>query len=281
MRHSNILNKSKNFIYDMGIEIVDAFFAVFMVWMMVLLVIFMDKIKYAHPLVLSQSSFIIAAMSVSLAILLGWFSTLRKGMAGNARLVYGITAILFVAQIYIFINIYFIFNADPEVIINCARWIYDKPIQWHENKDWFSYFFSAYNNNLFLTMIYSFIVRMDQCFGILDVNDGYILIMIVHCALSDISCVILHKAIYKVTGSTFISWIFYGVYVILVNFSPYMGIPYSDQMCIAIPIGCVYIYMLELRKKRWIKYAVISAWGGGRIFNKTYCLYCTSRNIIY
>ena len=105
------------------------------------------------------------------------------------------------------------------------------------------YYFSLYPNNVFLTLVFSGVMRV---FRMLSPGAGiercaYVLIVL-QCALNTLAGVMTRRTALLMTGSRRLSWLVAAVYVGLVGLNPWLMIPYSDSMALVFPIAVLYVY---------------------------------------
>lgn len=119
-------------------------------------------------------------------------------------------------------------------IVETGEWI---------NKD--IYYFESYPNTVFLVLFLTIIGEVSYIFL------GYFSPMLVITIISFctvLAGVLLYLVIYMLFSDVKLSWIGYTLYIIIVIFSPWQAVIYSDSLGVIVPI--LIIYMLVKEKKR-------------------------------
>jgi len=146
-------------------------------------------------------------------------------------------AALFV-QIFIARSYYFHTDWDVETIVECALSMIDgRDISWHGN------YFSMYPNNLVLVTLFGWIARAAALLGMQE--HAYFALIVFQCLISWGTGVMTCCLIHRLTKSDFASAFGCLLYMVLVGFSPWVTIPYSDSVALLFPaaILCVTLMM--------------------------------------
>ena len=167
--------------------------------------------------------------------------------------------ILFLVQVYICYNIYFLSGWDVGYVIAVARAsIAERPLN-----NAYSYF-SRYPNNILILWIFTKILKINIDFGILDTANGLMAIITLNCIISTLSSILVYKCTEKLTNKKWaiFAWI---VYFLLIGTSPWLVITYSDSLALFLPILIFYIYTRDLKGKyyllKWFFIGIISFLG--------------------
>ncbi len=178
------------------------------------------------------------------------------------KIILYISIIFFFIQIYLIYNYYFMTDWDVGLyIIPNVENIVNGSFELLSND-----YFSRYNNNLLLLFIFSFVRRLDIAFGILDTSVGLMGLIIFQCIICMITGWLTYKITKKITHricSALGAWI---IYILLIGFSPWFSIPYSDATGLLFPILLIYVYVCEKQGEKqviqnWFVMAIISVLG--------------------
>lgn len=167
------------------------------------------------------------------------------------------TIILFGVQVYICKNIYFETGWDARVMVTTARQLGNGIYQGE-----FDGYFSYYPNNMFLTVILSWMCKAITCLG--DVTrQQYLMPMItLQCVISCVTGIFIYKSIKALINEKWAlaGWFFY---IALLGLNPWMVIVYSDSMALFFSIVCFYLYLKSYDSwKEIVKWIGIGVLGG-------------------
>lgn len=115
-----------------------------------------------------------------------------------------------------------------------------------------SKYFSYYPNNIFLTFIFSLVIRLG---GMLGISNYYFCIIIFQCFLFAITGYFLYASaeiLLNVRWALTV-WI---LYVFLTGLSPWVVIPYSDATGILFPTLLLYLY-LKIRRGKYVEIYIL------------------------
>ena len=168
-----------------------------------------------------------------------------------SRPVIGIVSIvLFFVQLYILKNIYFLTGWDAEVIFSSAKEL----LNGNDVAEWY---YSAYPNNLFLTYVFAFILKINSTLGIYPENGGIFAIIAVQCALAFLTAYLVYSVCVNITESRIAGLAAYVLYVAFIGFSPWLVIPYSDSMGLVFPLLTVRLYQLARASSNRIRELIL------------------------
>ena len=153
------------------------------------------------------------------------------------KLIFGITAILFLWQCYVAYNIFFLTGWDAQIILKAAQ-----DIAYDRNVDW-AHYFSKYPNNLFITYFYAILLRINESYGFFRSEIDVMTIIVVNCFINALSCLLVYKTA-RVFTEKKTALLAYAAAVCTVGLSPWTVIPYSDSLALFIPILSVWLYVL-------------------------------------
>ena len=179
-----------------------------------------------------------ALPSVAAVFILGVIATVfylwsaKPAKTVSRRPIWLLSAGLFVVQIILFYNIYFLTNWDTLHIISAAQMITSP-----NYTGMVSPYLSMYPNNLLLTWLYSVLFPAGTA---LSLHWAYFVILI-QCALAVLGGLMLFSLASDLTSST-AAYFVWAVYAIHIGLSPWLGILYSDPITLCVPISILYLY---------------------------------------
>ncbi|MDP4144984.1 MAG: hypothetical protein Q8936_10965 [Bacillota bacterium] len=167
--------------------------------------------------------------------------------------------VLFLGQVYLCYNIYFLSGWDAGYVFQAAKMIASRvPL------GDFNAYFSRYPNNITLTWIYLVIIKVSAKLGIVNIGNGLGAIIILNCFISSLSSFLTYKSVEKLTnkGWAVFSWI---LYLLLLGTSSWILITYSDPFALFLPILIFFIYTRDLKDKyslaKWFAIGIFSFFG--------------------
>lgn len=156
------------------------------------------------------------------------------------------SVLLFLLQVYVCYNIYFRTGWDVNVVISNAEIVASGGVNVDND------YFSRYPNNLMLVAIFSLCFKLNDWFGVLDIENGLMAIITLQCFLSVSAGYLLYQLILKSTSKNTYAWIGWWGYVILNGTSSWLTIPYSDSMGLIFPVLILTLYSWVKEKKHVI-----------------------------
>lgn len=187
--------------------------------------------------------------------LLGWWNRFRY----DRRLIALGCVCLFVLQRLITHTVIFGTGWDAGGVVNFAWRIATEGIA----TDWESYYLSVYPNNTIIILLYSLCIRLRMLFGEALVRRDVLLTLTV--VNSVVSCVTaycvyrLAQLITKDKRTALLAWL---AYCLLIAFSPWILIPYSDSLALGFPVWILYVYFNdEMKRGKWFLIGVLSYLG--------------------
>lgn len=149
-----------------------------------------------------------------------------------------LSVVLLVVQITYAYNIYFETGWDCRFLVKMAQ-----DIAFNGAKIGDAHYFSLYPNNAFLVGIFAGILKLVKFIGIN--NAPYFPLIIVGCALVNISGLLFADCIRILTGKKSFIIVFWIIFVLLTGLSPWISIPYSDTYSIIFPTLAVWLYLTK------------------------------------
>lgn len=125
-----------------------------------------------------------------------------------------------------------------------------------EDYEYYWYYYLQNPNNIFITFILTVFLKVGDVINL----EGYLLFTIAGMLLANISAFFTEKIVWKLTGNNtwaIISWL---ISAILVACNPWIVAPYTDVFSLCIPIGTLYVCVVEekiYKKIFWILFAGI------------------------
>jgi putative membrane protein len=209
------------------------FFSIY--FTVLLLCLFSFRIDYAYKLGISDYNLIwltFGMLSLILVILV------LKNIKINKKLFKLLPLILFLLQLVLLSSYFFITNWDALEIFNNAVELANKNFS-NLNND----YYSMYPNNIFITVIYSKLIEWATFLGYSE--DSLFFILSIQSVINVITGILIYTVTKKITQNQMLSCIAYLFYIILLWFSPWTSIPYSDSFGLFFPILMLYLYVME------------------------------------
>lgn len=125
-----------------------------------------------------------------------------------------------------------------------------------EDYEYYWYYYLQNPNNIFITFILTVFLKVGDVINL----EGYLLFTIAGMLLANISAFFTEKIVWKMTGNNtwaIISWL---ISAILVACNPWIVAPYTDVFSLCIPIGVLYVCVVEkniYKKIFWILFVGI------------------------
>ena len=160
----------------------------------------------------------------------------------------------FIIQCYIVYNIYFLTGWDVNALFNSA-------VDFANGGNIDSRYFSQYPNNIFLTFIYSFVLKINNAIGIFPENGGIFSLVVIQCVFAAITAYFVFSISFEFTKNKLISFFAFFTYSFYICFSPWFSIPYSDATGILFPIMIFRIWQIagnsQSKKRKGLLYVAI------------------------
>lgn len=171
------------------------------------------------------------------------------------------SVVLFFILLYVSMNIYFLTDWDTGKVLDDAR-----SLARREVID--GTYYSRFPNQQLLLLIETVLLKINNWFGVIDTNEGVIMIIAFQCLIYSLAGNLLYRVIINYTSNKFYAWTGWVLFCFLLAISGWVTIPYTDAMSIAFPILILWCYQRKEQsdngKKRmiwWILIAVLSYWG--------------------
>lgn len=177
--------------------------------------------------------------------------------------------ILFFGQCYVFYNTFFLSKWD----VGAVRNFVDTTLSGGD-KSYINVYFSRYPNNLLISYLYLFILKINNALGIFNGIYSYMCVVILNCAINSFSCWLSYKTA-RIFVSPNFALVAYIACVFSVGISGWSIICYSDSLSLFIPILSMYLYCKKYKNARikmvgFISSGFVSAVG---YFIKPQCLF--------
>ena len=227
-------------------------------WIVILLVGFEKIIDYSYSRELVVANFVIV---IAFAILAAILIVLKKRIKlefpkiNYDKIVDILITVFLIMQIVIFYNFYFETAWDPYAVTNAAR-----EISYTQGLTTPAITYLSYNsNNVLITLFYAFILKLNLIFGLFPIEFDLMGIIIINCVISSFTSYLVYK-IGKQLFNDKIAFIGYLVSVIMLVFSPWNIICYSDALTLFMPVLMLKIY-LNKESKYYVKYPLLLFFG--------------------
>lgn len=148
-----------------------------------------------------------------------------------------LTLALFAAQVYVFYNCYFHTGWDVSVIYSNAL-----SIAQGDYGDLNTDYYSTYPNNLFITWLFSCILKFNNAAGFYDSENAIMSIITLNAALNAFAGYLTFKIIRDLSNSFTVAYSGWLLYALFIGTSPWTIIPYSDSLALPIPILIFRLY---------------------------------------
>ncbi len=203
-----------------------------------------NKIEYTHKKTFLLENWQYAIVGVVLLVIFAKLIDVVGKYLNNCRyidkIMQVVSVLLGIGLIWITFHYYFKVGWDAGSIIESAKRVALGDIGEAQEK-----YFSYYPNNLFLTFIFSVLIRIGSFFGI---TNYYFVIVFFQCILFAIAGYLLYACVGKILDKAYavLAWV---CYVALIGLSPWVVIPYSDASGLIFPIVEIYLYLRVKRRE--------------------------------
>lgn len=147
------------------------------------------------------------------------------------------TLVLFLFQCYLAYNIRF----ETEWDVGYAILPSARAIAAGKKEEILNWYFSQYQNNMFLTAVYSLILRLNARIGIFTGQDELMCIVLVNAVINSAVCRLTFQTARRFIREGF-AFLAYLLTVLLVGISPWFTICYSDSFGLFFPLLSLFLY---------------------------------------
>lgn len=147
--------------------------------------------------------------------------------------------VLFVLQIFLFYQIFFESGWDANVVTGAARAVVARDAESLQAVS--AWYFSRYPNNLLLTLIISVLLQINGALGLFAGDYELMSVVVVNSALSLGTAVLAYRTLVLLGTGRRAAFLGYGWTVLLLAFSPWNVIVYSDAMGLLFPLAVLYL----------------------------------------
>jgi hypothetical protein len=163
---------------------------------------------------------------------------------------------LCLVQMYLCYNIYFLTDWDVSAVLKCSTGLANNDVP-----SLCSFYYSIYPNNLFLTYLFSVILKVNGALGLFASEGGLFSIIAVQCFLSGVTAYLVGHVTYEFTQNKVLSFFAFCLYSLFLGCSPWFAIPYSDAIGILFPMAIFHFWQLSQKQSsggtRSMLYALI------------------------
>ncbi|MDO4813711.1 MAG: hypothetical protein Q3988_01325 [Gemella sp.] len=214
----------------------------FVIILVILLAIFFSNdIEYKTKLAESQYNFyLFSAGAVFLIAILFLSKFIDKAFSNKTiKFLYLFQGLIFIFHNFIIYNYYFLTDWDVrDILIAAQNLAVEGKIKNVE-------YFSQYPNNIFIVWIFAGIIKFSNLLGLENYN--YFILLSIMAGLYNFVAIIVYKTsriLFKNREYSILTYIYYNL---LVMFSPWVSIPYSDSLGLIFPISILYLYLRYLK----------------------------------
>lgn len=217
----------------------------FMLMLCSLCILLFSNTVYSFKVYLNYSNILLLVYGILTSVIVLLIVSFTKDFKVNIN---KLTLVLFLLISYISFNIAFQFTWDNYYVIDNAKLI----AAGAESKYLSSEYFSIYPNNFFLLMIFSFIAKMHNVFGIFTMNGNYMPVILFQCALMSMAARTLYLIIYDMCKKHNIALFGFLLYSFSIVLSGMSVITYSDQVALIFPLLVLRLFQLLDNKKHTV-----------------------------
>lgn len=225
-------------------QVIKILFSILWIWTL-LSIILNINLDYTSK----QPTNIILCLILALLILIGFYFIKSINFELNRTKKIIAFIIVLIIQIFLFNSILFKTGWDSSVIFNDAMFLRDG------TRNLVSYdYYLVYPNNVLLCTLYYWKMSVLKVFGIVSERSLLLVITIMNSVISNVTCLLIYSLLKKKTSNKYVLF-GYLLSLLLLAFSPWNLIPYSDQLALIIPITIYYVYDKDCNLT--IKYLII------------------------
>lgn len=159
---------------------------------------------------------------------------------------------LFILQLYIAYNIYFLSGWDVGILRDASTYFADNQVL--DSQCIYSFYFARYPNNVFLTFIFTIIKQITMFIGSNNLDFSLVIGGIL---LLNISAWFITKCAAIIFKDRYYSILTLFIYSIYIALSPWMVIPYSDTYSIVFTVMVLYFYFNRKNMNSYIAWGLI------------------------
>ena len=149
-----------------------------------------------------------------------------------------LSVLVFGLQVIICYNIFFRTGWDVTAVWYGTNWVTIRNTSGIQDM---SEYFSIYPNNLLLVYLFSRVLKLNLFLGS-PISNGGLLLALVQCGVMNFSGMVLFKCAKRFVDQR-ASWCVYFFYVVLIDLSGWMVLPYSDGIGVLFPVAFLYLYL--------------------------------------
>lgn len=225
----------------------------FVIILVILLAIFFfNDIEYKTKLVESRYNLYLFLLGIVFLISTIFLSKFIDKTLSNKtiKFFYLFQGLIFIFHNFVIYNYYFLTDWDVrDILIAAQNLAVEGKIKNVE-------YFSHYPNNIFIVWIFAGIIKFSNLLGLENYN--YFILLSIMAGLYSFVAIIVYKTsrlLFKNREYSILTYIYYNL---LVMFSPWVSIPYSDSLGLIFPISILYLYLRYLKLGKFSYRYVIS-----------------------
>ena len=191
----------------------------------IICIILPKRIQYACKNEYCISNYFSLMIGIVLFIFFYYVTNLFKDKKKDSKMIV-MTIILIPILFFLSRNYSFKTGWDPNKIINASQLIAQ-----NEYKALEKTYFSMYPNNILITKVFSLAFKLAE---FTKISNGYNYILLLNCFIYAWTGFFIYKIVNYLIDNSNISIMAWIIYVLLVGFSPWIIIPYSDSLALGI-----------------------------------------------
>lgn len=166
------------------------------------------------------------------------------------NILFRLTAILFVIQLFVTWNIFFKTGWDCEELVGAAQ-----RLAFEKTPIGDLHYFSIYPNNVFLVGLFAGILKVTNVTGM--ISDYYVLVVIGSFLVS-LAGFFMADLIRILTNHPILVYGSFAVFAFLTGLSPWISVPYSDTYSIIFPVLIVWLFVTRNDRKNGLSWFLIT-----------------------
>lgn len=160
----------------------------------------------------------------------------KESGLGFYILLWGMSGLLLLLQVFISYHLYFIAGWDVSIVTGVADWIWLEAGSVGEH-----FYFSQYTNNVGIVYVLAVVSRIAERIGLKVTH--YLVLVLVDCVMINLSGVLAALCVKRLTGIGKAGLLSFLLFIGLVGVNPWMVVPYTDTYSILFPVLTLYLYL--------------------------------------
>lgn len=212
-------------------QLIKILFSILWIWTLLSIIVNVN-LDYASK----QPTNIIFCLLLSLVLIIGFHFIKDIQLELDKKKKILLFIIILIIQVFLFNSILFKTGWDSSTIFDDAILLRSNA----SDSILFDYY-SIHPNNVFICTLYYWLFSILKIFNIRDGRSLLLISTVINSILSNLSCFMVYSLLNKRTNKKY-ALFGYILSLLLLAFSPWNLIPYSDQLALIIPISIYYVY---------------------------------------